>query len=155
MTCISNSSCEIVIYISHYKCWTRVGGGEGAAGVLRRSFTEAGSSVSAGVGDGGVGGGGGGALLQTLEEEAEFSGKGSGGGRRGEPELRGKFVLMVRIENKWHNLDDITLSAVSMNHVSLCSDWRGTFSLLQIAQKCKMNTTKTQIFENLQIINTS
>lgn len=33
----------------------------------------AGSSASAG--DGGVGEGGGGAVLQTLEEEAEFSGK--------------------------------------------------------------------------------
>lgn len=56
-----------------------MGGGEGVAEALRRSFAGAGSPVSAVAGDGGVGKGGGGALLQTLEEEAEFSGKAEGG----------------------------------------------------------------------------
>lgn len=73
-----------------------MGGGEGAAGALRRSFAGARSSVSAGAGDDGVGEGGGGALLQSLGEEAEFCGKarggvakGSEGGKGEEPELRG------------------------------------------------------------------
>lgn len=73
-----------------------MGGGEGAAGALRRSSAGAGSSVSAGAGHDGVGEGGGGALLQTLGEEAEFCGKARGGVARGseggkgeEPELRG------------------------------------------------------------------
>lgn len=71
-----------------------MGGGEGAAGALRRSFAGAGSSVSAG--HDGVGEGGGGALLHSLGEEAEFCGKarggvanGSEGGKGEEPELRG------------------------------------------------------------------
>lgn len=74
-----------------------VGGGEGATGALQRSFAGAGSPVCAGAGDGEVGEGGGGSLLQTLEKEAGFSGskvggeigKGSGGGRGEEPNVRG------------------------------------------------------------------
>lgn len=73
--------------------------------------------MSAGAGDGGVGEGGGGALLQTLEKEAEYSGKaggrvakGSGGGRGGKPEVRGWFVWMLQRENKRHSLDDIIIS---------------------------------------------
>lgn len=112
-----------------------MGGGQGAAGALRRSSDGAGSSVSAGAGDNAVGEGGGGALLQTLEEEAEFSGKagegvakGSEGGKGGEPELRRWFIWMGQ-RVKRHNLDDITLlSAVIMNNVSLCSELRGPLS---------------------------
>lgn len=94
-----------------------MGEGEGAAGALRRSFAGEGSSMSAGAGDGEVREGGGGALLQTLEEEAECSGKaeggvakGSGGGRGGEAEVRGWFNWMVQRENKRHSLDDIIIS---------------------------------------------
>lgn len=72
--------------------------------------------MSAGAGDSGVAEGGGGAQ-QTLEEEAEYSGKaggrvakGSGGGRGGEPEVREWFVWMKQRENKRHSLDDIIIS---------------------------------------------